>query len=51
MNKLIAMLLAAVFAGVSVNALAQTKDEKKTEAKKGDAKKGDAKKADDKKAK
>jgi hypothetical protein len=45
MNKLIAMLLAAVFAGVAVNAVAQGKDDKKTEAKKGDAKKADDKKA------
>ena len=38
MNKLIAMLLAAVFAGVSVSAVAQDKkaeDKGKTEAKKG----------------
>lgn len=35
MKKLIAMLLAAVFAGASVTAIAQGKDDKKDAAKKG----------------
>lgn len=48
MQKLIAIVLAAMFAAVSFNAVAQAKDEKKAEAKKDD-KKAEAKKDDKKK--
>jgi outer membrane biosynthesis protein TonB len=52
MNKLLSMIIAAMFAAVSVNAIAQDKkaDEKKTEAKKAEPKKAEAKKAEPKKA-
>jgi hypothetical protein len=52
MQKLIAILIAAMFAGVTLNAVAADapkKDEKKAEAKKEAPKKADAKKEEKKK--
>jgi len=47
MTKLLSMIIAAMFAAVSVNAIAQDKkkDEGKKEMKKGDGKKDEGKKA------